>query len=184
MEEPVNIKHNELLEYAREQRDWSREFVAGRVGAPEPKMVYRWEREGVLPHPRYRQALCTLFERSSRELGLVKKGEIPFWNVPYRRNPYFTGREDILSRLHSTLMKDRSAIITQAQAISGLGGVGKTQIATEYAYQYGHEYQSVLWVRAESQEMLASDFAAIAVLLRLPESDARDQKHAVEAFRR
>jgi len=182
--EPDNSKHNELLEHAREQRGWSREYVAERIEAPDPRMVYTWEREGVLPHPHYRQALCTLFESTPRELGLVRKGEIPFWNVPYRRNPFFTGRDDTLTQLHRMLVIEGSAAITQVHAISGLGGIGKTQVAIEYAYRFGREYQSVLWVRAESQETLISDFAAIAALVHLFESDAKDQQQAVEAVRR
>ena len=181
---PGNTRHNELLEYEREQRSWSREYVADRIGAPETKMVYRWEREGVLPNHYYRQALSALFEKSQRELGLVKKDEIPFWNVPFRRNLFFTGRENILTQLHTILEKEKTAALSQAHAISGLGGIGKTQAAIEYAYQYGHEYQSVLWARADSREVLISDLAEIAVLLRLAESDAKDQKRAIEAMRR
>ena len=62
----------------------------------------------------------------------------PLWNVPYRRNPYFTGREDILTRLAAALRTDNTAALTQPQAISGLGGIGKTQTAVEYAYRYCH----------------------------------------------
>src|SRR6266581_252357 len=46
------------------------------------------------------------------------------------------------------------ALSQQPQAISGLGGIGKTQIAVAYAYQFGWEYQAVLWVQAESRETL------------------------------
>src|SRR6266480_1062625 len=147
MAEPGNTKHNELLEFAREQRGWSRDYVAGRIGAPESRMVYTWEREGVLPHPRYRQALCTLFGRNLRDLGLVKKGEIPFWSIPYQRNPFFTGRDDMLTQLHRILVEEKTVAITQPYAITGLGGIGKTQLVIEYAYRYGYEYQSVLWMR-------------------------------------
>ncbi len=184
MVEPGINKRNELLEYAREQRGWSRAYVGERINVTELNMVKRWEREGILPHTHYRQALRTLFECSPRELGLVKKGDIPFWNVPYRRNPFFTGRNDTLSQLHSSLMKEGSAALTQIHAIRGLGGIGKTQVAIEYAYRYGHLYQSVLWARAESQEALTSDFAAIAKLLRLTESDTKDQQRAAEAVKR
>src|ERR1700730_763296 len=52
------------------------------------------------------------------------------WNVPFDRNPSFTGREDILARLHQALTTGNPAALTQA--ISGLGGVGKTQTAIEY----------------------------------------------------
>src|ERR1700694_6020584 len=100
MAETYNGKPNELLQHERERRGWSREDLAERTGAPDYRMVARWEREGVIPSPRYRQALSTLFGKSPRELGFVKKREVPYWNVPFPRNPFFIGREDILEDLH------------------------------------------------------------------------------------
>ena len=173
MAETDNGKPNELLQYERERRGWSREDLAEQTGAPDYRMVARWEREGVIPSSRYRQPLCTLYGRSARELGFVKK-EVPYWNVPFRRNPYFTGREDILEDLHEKFRTAKAANWTKVYAISGLGGIGKTQVALEYAYRYAHEYQAVLWARAESREVLISDFAAIAVLLHL-EKEKEDQ---------
>ena len=67
----------------------------------------------------------------------------PAWNVPYLRNPFFTGREELLKQLHDNLTQNKAAALTQAQArpedsaqaqaIHGLGGIGKTQTAVEYA---------------------------------------------------
>lgn len=50
------------------------------------------------------------------------------------RNPNFTGREDELAQLQASLLAGETAALVQAQAIHGLGGVGKTQLAVEYAY--------------------------------------------------
>ncbi len=49
------------------------------------------------------------------------------WRVPYRRNPFFTGREQLLTHLHNKLTNTATVALTQAHAISGLGGIGKTQ---------------------------------------------------------
>jgi transcriptional regulator with XRE-family HTH domain/tetratricopeptide (TPR) repeat protein len=97
----------------------------------------------------------------------------PVCNVPYTRNSFFTGREEILRRLYETLIMTKKAALTQA--ISGLGGVGKTQIAVEYAYLQRDEYRAVLWVRADSRESFTLDFIALAHLLHLPEKNAQDQ---------
>ncbi|GHO76354.1 tetratricopeptide repeat protein [Ktedonobacter sp. SOSP1-85] len=104
------------------------------------------------------------------------------WNVPYQRNPYFTGREDLLSSLHEQLHAKRG--VAPSQAISGLGGVGKTQLAVEYAYRYREEYSYILWVRAESEESLVASYITLAHELNLPQKDERDQSQAIEAVKR
>jgi len=106
------------------------------------------------------------------------------WNVPYRRNEYFTGREDVLAHLHHSLQADNLAALTQPQSISGLGGIGKTQTALEFAYRYQREYRAVLWARADSSAVLTSDFVSIAHLLNVPEKDEQDQNRIVEAVMR
>jgi len=174
---------NELLRYEREQRNWTQEYVAEQIGAPDPKMVGKWERGNTTPQLHYCKQLARLFEKSTRELGLVRRGEVPFWNVPYRQNPFFTGREDILTRLHEALRSDKTAALTQPYALSGLGGVGKTQTAVEYAYRFRHQCYAILWVRADSSEVLTSDFAAIAALLHLPEQNEQDLSRTMAAVK-
>lgn len=68
--------------------------------------------------------------------------------------------------------------------MSGLGGVGKTQLAVEYAYRYAHEYDVVWWLRAEEPAQLAADFAELAFALRLRSRSDPDQRLAVEAARK
>src|SRR5438067_2179349 len=106
------------------------------------------------------------------------------WNVPYERNPFFTGREAILTSLHGSLQTDRAAVLTQPQGISGLGGIGKTQTSVEYAYRYQDEYQAVLWVRADSKPVLTAEFVNLAALLDLPEKDEEDQRLVVASVMR
>ncbi len=106
------------------------------------------------------------------------------WFVPYRRNPFFTGREDLLTLLHVRLITNKVAALTQPQAISGLGGIGKTQIALEYAYRYCDTYRYIFWIRAATSETLISDFATIADLLHLSEKDEQDQNLKISAIKR
>jgi hypothetical protein len=52
-----------------------------------------------------------------------------YWNVPIEPNPWFTGREKVIEALRAALTGEGKAAISQAQAIWGTGGVGKTQTA-------------------------------------------------------
>ena len=66
------------------------------------------------------------------------------------RNPFFTGRTGDLKRVRQTLMRSGSAAHTQPQVLCGLGGIGKTQIAVEYAHNFAAAYSPVIWVCAGS----------------------------------
>ncbi len=109
--------------------------------------------------------------------------QVQVWTLPFRRNLFFTGREELLARLHAYLHAQQPVFVSQPAALSGLGGVGKTQIAIEYAYRYANEYQYVFWVRADTTDTLTTDFLTLANRLQLPERDARDQAITVEAVK-
>ncbi len=106
------------------------------------------------------------------------------WNIPYAHNPTFTGREDILTQLTDVPKIRDATTFSQPQAISGLGGVGKTQIAIEYAYKHHQDYQAILWTLADTHTALVSGYVAIAKLLNLPEKDEEDQSTTVKAVLR
>ena len=109
-------------------------------------------------------------------------GELPpIWNIPLRRNPNFTGRDEYLSKLESELKSGSHAALTQA--IRGMGGIGKTQIALEYAYRYSTNYQAVWWIRAEDERTLAADYAAFAIEANLPEKDVPDEQVVISAVK-
>ncbi|MFQ5674101.1 MAG: tetratricopeptide repeat protein, partial [Nitrospinales bacterium] len=104
----------------------------------------------------------------------------PF-SLPYKQNPFFTGREDIISRLHDELFVSEETTPPHPQAISGLGGMGKTQTAIEFANRYRDEYKAVFWIDAESRESLISGFISIARLLNLPQKNDKDPNVVIGA---
>ncbi|SRR5258706_919081 len=73
------------------------------------------------------------------------------WHVPYRRNPFFVGREDMLNQIHDNLMRHNSTHEVLPQVLIGLGGIGKTQLAIEYTYRHREEYHWVFWLRHGSK---------------------------------
>jgi tetratricopeptide (TPR) repeat protein len=94
------------------------------------------------------------------------------------RTHYFCGRERLLAQLQKHLTQRRRA------ALSGLGGVGKTQIALEYAVRHRHDYPGgVFWVNAESPSGLTAGFVDAAQALGLPAAVAAsgDQELGVRA---
>ena len=107
-----------------------------------------------------------------------KTAFVPRWNVPVAHNPFFTGRQKEMEDLRAVLASGGRA------ALTGMGGVGKTQVATEYAHFHRNEYQAVLWVRAASPDVLISDFVALATLLDLAQKEEREEKLVVAAVRR
>lgn len=102
------------------------------------------------------------------------------WNIPHPRNPFFTGRSEVLDHLHRELIATGKA----ALSLSGMGGVGKTQTAIEYAYRHRGEYGAVLWAKAESEDSLKADLTAIAAVLDLPEKNETDRDKVVSAVKR
>src|SRR5215475_7309308 len=100
-------------------------------------------------------------------------------NLPFPRNRFFTGRDDLLNGLQ---MGFRSG--QWVQTLNGLGGIGKTQTAIEYAYRYSGDYKAVLWCKAHSKKSLTSDFVAMAKVLELQEKNAENQDEAIKAVKR
>ena len=103
------------------------------------------------------------------------------WNVPYARNPFFTGREETLASLRTHLASSGYAGLTQA--LSGMGGVGKTQTAIEYAYRYRDQYRAIFWVSADTEITTKTSFVEIGVALGLVDHDDPDHNRTVEAVK-
>jgi hypothetical protein len=91
------------------------------------------------------------------------------WNVP-NRNADFTGRDGTISQLHRELTHDGKAVVL-AQALYGLGGIGKTQVALEYAHRFKSDYDLIWWIPAEHPGEISSALADLAGRLGLQPSD-------------
>jgi len=95
---------------------------------------------------------------------IIWGSEIPF------RNPTFIGRTAELKALRDRLTSGGPAVIRQPpSALYGLGGVGKTELAAEYAHRYSGDYEVVWWVRADQEDSIRASLVALGLRLGLKE---------------
>jgi tetratricopeptide (TPR) repeat protein len=98
-----------------------------------------------------------------------------FWSpeIP-ARNVYFTGRSTELAELQSHLLGSQVGVLSQPPlALYGLGGIGKTEIAVEYAHTHAGEYDIVWWVRAESEDRIRDALVKLGKRLDLSDAEGR-----------
>ncbi|GAA2607083.1 hypothetical protein Adu01nite_16880 [Paractinoplanes durhamensis] len=88
------------------------------------------------------------------------------WGEVPQRNPDFTGREEFLETLHNELSERRQTAVLP-QAIHGMGGVGKSQIAIEYVHRHSREYDLIWWIPAEDTGQILSSLTKLAQRLKL-----------------
>jgi len=106
-------------------------------------------------------------------------------NIPYPRNKNFYGREDILTKIHECLApvnqsdEDKLSCVT----LYGLGGVGKTQIALEYAHRHRDTYSARFWITTDTPENASRSFNEIARKLEIKDlNDAITQARVKDWF--
>lgn len=87
------------------------------------------------------------------------------WNVP-ARSPSFVGRDAMLDALRERLAGGGMVAL---EALHGMGGVGKTQLAIEYVHRFAAEYDLVWWINSEQPALIPDQFARLAVVLGQPE---------------
>lgn len=179
------VKFAELLGLYRTRCGWSQSELGEKIGVHR-NTINSWE-SGSSPLSRgvvLRLADELLLSKEERNEFLKAAGfsvehwSVDYWNLPYQRNPYFTGREAVLQSLRQRLIPGaKTTALTQS--ISGLGGIGKTQVAIEYAHRYGEYYTAILWIPADSLEVATAVWLQVAThVLGLPEQQEAEQQIA------
>ncbi|SPF05278.1 FxSxx-COOH system tetratricopeptide repeat protein [Streptomyces sp. MA5143a] len=92
------------------------------------------------------------------------------WNAP-QRNTTFTGRGVILDELREQLRGGMSVVLPRPQALFGLGGVGKTQLALEYVHRFMADYDLVWWISAEHVDNVVDSLALLGSRIGAPGGD-------------
>lgn len=97
-------------------------------------------------------------------------GRPEMWHVR-RPNPDFSGREAQLVQLRDGLLSGRHSVVN---ALHGMGGIGKTQIALEYAHRFAGQYDLVWWIDAERTDQIPVHYTELADRLgiAIPEAGA------------
>ncbi len=130
----------DILRTFRKRKRISQRALAEKLGV-HLNTIWSWEQGNYLPGSKSMVLeLARLLRLDEQEMLQLLEASLtalaPYWSVPLRRNPCFTGRDALLQYLHTRLTSVQPVALTQASALSGLGGIGKTQIAVEYAYRY------------------------------------------------
>ena len=95
-----------------------------------------------------------------------RPGRVPaVWGEVPQRNKNFTGRDALLEDLRRRVVAEVTALLPHT--LQGMGGVGKTQVAIEYAYRFAGEYDVVWWIPADQDALVRSTLAALAPKLGL-----------------
>jgi tetratricopeptide (TPR) repeat protein len=105
-------------------------------------------------------------------------------DLPYQPlGKLFKGRDDFLKDLHKSLTRGAGRTAIVSSALYGLGGVGKTRAAVEYAWAHEDDYSALLFVIAETPEALRRNLAALArpLVLNLPEHKADEEEIRIKA---
>ena len=164
-------------------------------------MVAPFEKENAALEQRQQQFiadfpkdLSTLFyEYTDRAklLDHIREMELPLTafagkpaNIPYASlGTLFKGRDEFLTELRTHLTAEATTVIKGHRTIHGMGGVGKTRAAIEYAWKHADDYNALLFVAADSPSDLYRNIAALCgpLVLNLPEQDEKDQNLQVEA---
>ena len=162
--------------------EWERLVFGELAGLPRDKALSMWSNKDEAFSQIVKGIKETIDELRSKIATPSADRPLPLWNVPYWRNLFFTGREAVLTDLERAFVSREVPL--QVQTLSGLAGVGKTQVAVEYAYRYVNHYQAVLWLHADSPEILRSSFVELAEVLDLPEKSEASQPLIVKAVKR
>ncbi|CAK7229743.1 hypothetical protein SCUCBS95973_007331 [Sporothrix curviconia] len=145
------------------QADAAQRLYQGSVPAPTPLDVQ-------LP---LRLRLGSAANTSLTSLLSTREARLPCFMLSQEPNPDFVGRQDILEQMDRHLLQRRSSPGTAAPAgvslfaLCGMGGLGKTDLAVEYAHTRRAQFDAVFWLEAGGQAQLASDFGRIATELGL-----------------
>jgi len=154
--------------------------IAGgvKLAVSRSQAIMRWQ----LGLDEYRQQLRSVVERykSGAHATVLPRRKQVLTQVPHTRNRNFAGRDELLAKIAVCLRERAPAVV----ALTGLAGVGKSQVALEYVYRKKREYDLVAWIRGEERAVLESDLVDLAASLGLEQAGDPDTALVLSAVKR
>ncbi|KAB8237922.1 uncharacterized protein BDW43DRAFT_321109 [Aspergillus alliaceus] len=146
-----------------------------------PTLQKEWQGYAALTAAAYTKLLLSVIPVCRTECGSLKRNSMQHWMVSLEKNPRFVGREDEILKLEEFLtMQDGPRRI----AITGLGGVGKTQVALEVVYRIRSQDKecSIFWVPCTSYSMIEQAFLNIAQKLGIHNIKPAEVKEQIKLY--
>ncbi|EXL40202.1 hypothetical protein FOCG_17194 [Fusarium oxysporum f. sp. radicis-lycopersici 26381] len=109
------------------------------------------------------------FKRWPISVTVLPAASEKLFEVPFLRNPHFAERDTEVELVRTSLTQPKPPhdIRSTICLLQGLGGVGKTTIALEYAFKYGGEYDFVFWIPARTELDVLNTATALARKLQI-----------------
>ena len=82
--------------------------------------------------------------------------------IPFNPNPYFKGRHVDLLELYLKMIGNLNKIGINQVGTTGMGGIGKTQLAVEFAHRFSYSFHAVYWIQPASPNTWLKEFTSIA----------------------
>ncbi|KAJ6161376.1 hypothetical protein N7470_004772 [Penicillium chermesinum] len=139
-----------------------------------------WQGYAALSAAAYAKLLISIVPAQRTDLSFANH-RVRHWMVPFARNPRFIGRQHELAELEEMiLLQDGPTRV----AITGLGGIGKTQVALEIAYRVRERDKecSVFWVPCTSHAMIDQTFLSIAQVLGISDASPREVREQIKTY--
>lgn len=96
------------------------------------------------------------YERINKKEDAKKKHEIKLFNVPFRQHPYFVGREEYFEKI-TNFFEIETKEELRYLILTGMGGLGKSQLAVEFSYKFKKKYDIIYWFRSDETGSFITD---------------------------
>ncbi len=119
--------------------------------------------------------VATLYSSATDGTLIASSGKVSDFTVPMLRNRHFVCHGPVLEEMHRELTSPDAPPLV----LLGMGGLGKTQIAAEFAHRYRASFPGgIFWVKAKSNKSILEEFTRIGHICSIPQDDKSSYSYA------